>query len=203
MENATEALKMAAAVLVFVLALSITVSAFGEARQSAQIVLEYKDRDYDYDTYLNNDFNKTTQRIVGAETIIPSIYKAYKENYKIVFKKANGEGMELYKKAKTTNSTETISICSIDLQKDVLGSDEEKENFIKALLYGSKNTQIIDDFAKRGIILSKEDFYGKIEGKTFEESLGVYYQEELEGQSNAPDANLTQKRVITYTEKEI
>lgn len=202
MENATEALKMAAAVLVFVLALSITVSAFGEARQSAQIVLEYKDRDYDYDTYLNYDV-KTTKRIVGAETIIPSIYKAYKENYKIVFKKANGEGMELYKKAKTINSTETIPICSIDLQKDVLGSDEEKENFIKALLYGSKNTQIIEDFAKRGIILQNEDFYGKIEGKTFEESLGVYYQEELEGQSNAPDANLTQKRVITYTEKEI
>ncbi len=198
MENATEALKMAAAVLVFVLALSITISAFGEARQSAQIVLEYKDRDYDNDTYLNYNV-KTTKRIVGAETIIPSIYKAYKENYKIVFKQVNGKGMELYKKAKTINSTETIPICSIDLQKDVLGSDEEKENFIKALLYGSKNTQIIEDFAKRGIILQNEDFYGKIKGKTFEESLGVYYQEELEGQSNAPDANLTQKRVITYT----
>lgn len=198
MENATEALKMAAAVLVFVLALSITISAFGEARQSAQIVLEYKDRDYDNDTYLNYNV-KTTKRIVGAETIIPSIYKAYKENYKIVFKQVNGKGMELYKKAKTINSTETIPICSIDLQKDVLGSDEEKENFIKALLYGSKNTQIIEDFAKRGIILQNGDFYGKIKGKTFEESLGVYYQEELEGQSNAPDANLTQKRVITYT----
>lgn len=199
MENATEALKMAAAVLVFVLALSITISAFGEARQSAQIVLEYKDRDYDNDTYLNYNV-KTTKRIVGAETIIPSIYKAYKENYKIVFKQANGTGMELYKKAKTTaNSTDPISICSIDLQKDVLGSDEEKENFIKALLYGSKNTQIIEDFAKRGIILQKESFYDKIKEKTFEESLGVYYQEELEGQSNAPDANLTQKRVITYT----
>lgn len=199
MENATEALKMAAAVLVFVLALSITISAFGEARQSAQIVLEYKDRDYDNDTYLNYN-EKTTKRIVGAETIIPSIYKAYKENYKIVFKKANGAGMELYEKAKTTaNSTDTISICSIDLQKDVLGSDEEKENFIKALLYGSNNTQIIEDFAKRGIILQKESFYDRIKGKTFEESLGVYYQEELEGQSNAPDANLTQKRVITYT----
>ncbi len=199
MENATEALKMAAAVLVFVLALSITISAFGEARQSAQIVLEYKDRDYDNDTYLNYNV-KTTKRIVGAETIIPSIYKAYKENYKIVFKQANGTGMELYKKAKTTaNSTDPISICSIDLQKDVLGSDEEKENFIKALLYGSKNTQIIEDFAKRGIILQKESFYDKIKEKTFEESLGVYYQEELEGQSNAPDAKLTQKRVITYT----
>lgn len=198
MENATEALKMAAAVLVFVLALSITISAFGEARQSAQIVLEYKDRDYDNDTYLNYNV-KTTKRIVGAETIIPSIYKAYKENYKIVFKQVNGKGMELYQKAITTNSADTISICSIDLQKDVLGSDEEKENFIKALLYGSKNTKIKEDFAKRGIILPNEDFYDKIKGKTFEESLGVYYQEEVEGQSNAPDANLTQKRVITYT----
>lgn len=197
MEHATEALKMAAAVLVFVLALSITISAFGEARQTAQVILEYKDRDYDYNTYLAYKVNET-QRIVGAETIIPSIYKAYKENYKIVFKDGNGNGITLYQKKNVTGTEET-EICSIDLEKDVIGSDQEKENFIKALLYPSKNTEIVNAFDKKGIILPREDFYDKIEGKTFKESLGVYYQEELEGQTDSPDANLTKKRVITYT----
>ncbi len=198
MENATEALKMAAAVLIFVLAISITITAFGQARISAKTILDYKDREYDY-TYVDYDVNQT-KRIVGAETIIPSIYKAYKENYKIVFVDKNGNGMELYKKANALG-TETIEICSIDLQKDVLGSDQEKENFIKALLYGSKNSDIISDFEKKGIILPGTNFYDTIKGKTFIESLGVYYQEELEGQTDSPDANLTKKRVITYKEQ--
>lgn len=85
MENVADALKMAAAVLAFVLALSISINAFGEARQSSQIILDSRDREYDYDyTYVENI--ESTQRIVSAETIIPSIYRAYKENYKIVFK---------------------------------------------------------------------------------------------------------------------
>ena len=75
------------------------------------------------------------------------------------------------------------------------------ENFIKALLYGSKNSDIISDFEKKGIILPGTNFYDTIKGKTFIESLGVYYQEELEGQTDSPDANLTKKRVITYKEQ--
>ena len=89
MENVTDALKMAAAVLIFVLALSISINAFGEARITATTILEYKDREYDY-TYVeenkDSEGNSITQRIVGAETIVPAIYKAYRENYKIVFK---------------------------------------------------------------------------------------------------------------------
>lgn len=83
MENAAEALKMAAAFLIFVVALSISINAFGEARRTSQTILDNRDREYDY-TYVED--NGTTERIIGAETIVPSIYKAYKENYKIVFK---------------------------------------------------------------------------------------------------------------------
>ena len=48
MENAAEALQMAAAVLIFVLALSLSINAFGEARVASQTILEYSDREYDY-----------------------------------------------------------------------------------------------------------------------------------------------------------
>ena len=82
MENAADALKIAAAVLIFVVALSISITAFGEARATVTSILEYRDREYDY-TYIED--NGTTQRIVGLETIVPTIYRAYKENYKIIF----------------------------------------------------------------------------------------------------------------------
>lgn len=196
MENATEALKMAAAVLVFVLAMAISITAFGEARQTTQTILNYRDREYDY-SYVEN--NGQTQRIVSAETIVPSIYKAYKENYKIVFR---GLPQELYEKAGMDNSLmeKRTKVYSIDLEKEVLGSDEEKERFIRCLLYGEKYQAEIDKFKDSGIILKKENFYDTIKGKKFIETLGVYYQEEIQGgEANAPDANKTKKRVVTYT----
>ena len=39
MENAIDALKMAAGVLIFVMALSISINAFGQAREAATVIL--------------------------------------------------------------------------------------------------------------------------------------------------------------------
>lgn len=198
MENAADALKMAAAFLIFVLSLSITINAFGEARRTSQLLLDYNDREYNY-SYIQD--NGTTQRVVSAETIVPSIYKAYKENFKIVFKFKNGK--ELYKKR------DGQEVKSIDLEKDILGNDEEKNDYIKALLYG-KNSDTWDRFRERykNIItqesidnLHNNGLYGIIGSSRFKEFLGIYYQEEISGSSSeSPDANKTEKRVITYEE---
>lgn len=199
MENVGEALQIAAAVLIFVLALSISINAFGEARQSAQIVLDYQDREYDYTYIVGN----TTQRKVGVEAIVPAIYKAYKENYKIVFDTTKFGTKGLYlKKDKTGNEQ---GVYSIDLEKEVLGSDAQKERFIKAILYGpdpSTRTEFLTNLGIR--FLHDEGIYGIIRRNkyTFVEKLGVYYQEELElqGTSNSPDTNKNKKRVITYAD---
>ena len=197
MENAADALKMAAAVLIFVLALSISINAFGEARKASQIILDYNDREYDY-TYVeenkDDDGNILEERIVGLETIVPSIYRAYKENYKIVFKFNNNTDY-LYEK-------DDMLINYIDLEKEVLGSDTQREEFIKGILYGGETPGFLTNL---GITLNSEGegLYNKIkEGKyKFIESLGVYYQEEVNGGESTPDANKTKKRVITYTQK--
>src|SRR5574344_2055838 len=86
MENAVEALKMAAAVIVFVLALSIAIFMFSKARATADVVLQASDKTeyYDYEEYTKNEKNKEN-RIVGLETIIPVLYKYNKENYKVIF----------------------------------------------------------------------------------------------------------------------
>lgn len=203
MENATDALKMAAAVLIFVLALSISINAFGEARRASQVILDYRDREYDY-TYITSG---TTQRQVGLETIIPSIYKAYKENYKIIFDMQNindNNNNGLYSKKNENSKYDEINY--IDLEKEVLGSDKQKEEFIKAIIYGKDSIpdEYKKEFSDLGINLKDDGIYARIKGKNKKvtEKLGVYYQEDMQtGGSNTPDANKTKKRVITYTDE--
>lgn len=194
MENAIDALYIGVAVLIFVVALSVSINAFGNARATSQAVLDMKDREYDY-TYIQGD---STERIVGCETIIPSIYKAYKEHYKIVFKFTSSD-FYLYKKG-----DEKINY--IDLEQEVLGGNQE--DFINALLYGDKckDFQTIQDEFKdkngQNITFTKTGLYSYIKSRnaTFKEKLGVYIYEETKGNlENLQEKN--KKRVITYTEK--
>ena len=207
MENAADALQMAAAVLIFVLALTIAINSFGQARQTAQLILDYNDREYDY-TYVDYDI-ATTERIVSAESMIPTIYKAYRENYKIIFEGLT-EDEYLYEQ-RNEDGVWGEKVYSIDMEFGVrLADDRRKLQFLMALLYGENmeetggNTfdelsEYFEDSA--GVRLKKDGLYDTIKGKTFVESIGVYYQEEAKGGdvSNVPEANLTEKRVITYT----
>ena len=220
MENATDALYMAAAVLIFVVALTISINAFSEARMTATTILDRQDREYSY-TYVED--NGTTERIVGLESIVPSIYKAYKENYKIVFKdNEDSEGAPtllgtdgIYRRR--NDAGDFVGVYSIDLQNEVLGNDTQKEQFIMSILYGERyadfDTVKVNFVDNLGIYLNDEGIYDKIKGRGtgLKESLGVYYQEETpiagydgetsddETTSSVPDANKTIKRVITYS----
>ena len=211
MENAADALQMAAAVLIFVLALTIAINSFGQARQTAQLILDNNDREYDY-TYVEQnrkpDGTLVTTRIVSLESMIPTIYKAYRENYKIIFVGLDDDEY-LYEQRNEEGSLEKMY--NIDMEYGVrLADDRRKLQFIMALLYGdnmeetSGNT--FDEISKyfedsAGVRLKTDGLYDTIKGKTFEESIGIYYQEEANNGdvSNVPEANLTQKRVITYT----
>lgn len=205
MENAVDALKIAAAVLVFVVALSISINAFGQVRIASKTLLDYTDREYDY-TYVEN--NGSTKRIVGLESIIPTIYKSYKENYKIVFDPSVMSG-GVYKK-------DNNEVYTIDLENETIAGNTAKEQFLLAIIYGKncmKDQEMIDKFGtweklketyknSSKIDLNDEGIYDKIKNVKLEESIGVYYQEEVgitEEDSSVPDANKTQKRVITYS----
>ena len=104
MENASEALFMAFAVLVFVVALSIGISSFSLARQTTQAIVDRTDRDFDYkyiSSTLNSEGKAMEIRTVGVETIVPALYRAYKENYIVRFyKEENGttNPLNIYKR---------------------------------------------------------------------------------------------------------
>lgn len=217
MENIADALKMAVAVLIFVIALGISISSFSQAKQTAQTLLDYTDREYDM-LYVSNVTN--TERVVGIETIIPTIYRAYKENYKIFFYNSDGQPLKLYSKRENGIM---VDINYIDLEQETVGSDRNKDNFIMALLYGNKAKLKADDgtdidfyeFVEElrrnnsGISLNTNGIYDTIKENKFVEKFGVYYQKDLKNEDDnnsgedtenikTPDVNKTKKRVISY-----
>lgn len=204
MENATEALKLGASILIFVLALMISINAFTEARQTSQIVLEYNDREYDLkyeDRYIED--NGTTERVVSAEAIVTAIYKSYTENYKIAIKDSDIE--RLY--GKSNNGSYSFEhINYIDLRKESLASLNQRRQFIQGILYGSNSfgtnkDNIIKEYKNLGIQFTTDGIYNIIKGRKYVEKLGVYYEQDTYDNVNTPIANFDKKRIITYDRK--
>lgn len=209
-ENIADALKMAGSVLLFVMGLSIAILAFSQARESMDIVLSYSDREslsiegnprfY----YLSKD--NDTSRYVGKETIIPAIYRAYKENYKIVFKFPDDYYLfkQEVKNAKGLNKEKKIS--TLDLANQSLSSNLASRQFLNGIIYGdfeyenekSKNDYINkfkitpNDISLYQYLTEKESTY------KIKEYLGTYYIEDVNGTSEVNAVNKTEKRVITY-----
>jgi len=90
MENITEALQMAGAVLLFVIALSVGMYVINETRTAADTMLEANDKyayiDYTETLGSREEITAAQKRKVGIETIIPTLYKYATEKYTIVFK---------------------------------------------------------------------------------------------------------------------
>lgn len=90
MENAVEALKMGFAVLVLIAALSLAIYSFTKVRETTDAITSQADIKEYYqqlslgDTGVSSN-NALSSRIVGVETIIPTLYRYYKENYTILF----------------------------------------------------------------------------------------------------------------------
>lgn len=201
-ENIADALKMAGSVLLFVMGLSIAILYFSQAREAIDVVLSYSDREsltIEGDSrfyYLSSE--NDTNRYVGKETIIPSIYRAYKENYKIVF--LFPDGYYLFKNLDGKEVTE------IDLENQVLGSDLASRQFLDGIIYGEfeyEQDMTIDDWENKFQVTpnSEQQLYNYLTDKEnnykIKESLGTYYMEDVTG-SQAQDVNKTKKRMITY-----
>ena len=83
MENAVDAIKMAFAMFVFILALTISITSFGQARLAVDNIMFYSDRE---NLFLNYDYNPNSIfRTVNMNSIIPTIFRAQVERYRVVF----------------------------------------------------------------------------------------------------------------------
>lgn len=202
MENITEALLMAGSVLLFVVALSVVVLAFSQVVPAFDAIMSHSDREAmtiqgDARFYYIPEAHRTN-RIVGKETIIPTIYRAYKENYKIVFNFPSGYHL--------FNDKNGNPVDTIDLKKQNIPNDLGSRQFLNGIIYGDfvyEPGKTKTDYEKHfGIDMNYVPLFDYIQdyGPNIKEDLGTYYEEDLG--TDIPmveEINKTEKRVITYT----
>lgn len=111
MENAADALKMAGFMLIFVAALSLAMTTLSKAKSAATAIIYSNNKRNDY-TYIEVDDQEVdqTNRVVGTESIIPTIYKYRQESYRIEFYNSNGTPLCIV----PTNITRTENPDNID-----------------------------------------------------------------------------------------
>lgn len=226
MENATKALEIGFGVLIFVVALSLSISIFSNATRAITNIMTNEDKTQSY-VYVTeaNGVDENNNRIVGVETIVPAMYKAYKENYKILFLDQNGNPITLYYKTRNSSKEteivdgesvtvlprekddygEEIEINFVDLEEEVLGGVEDAIQHLDFILYGNnyqKDDKKYYTKYKRQIYYP-DGLYDFLVDKKFIEILGEYYQEDAEAGTEIPETqvaeiNKTKKRIITY-----
>lgn len=84
MENATDALLIGFAILIFIIALSISLNTLGQAKSTADIVLFYSDRE-NFQTPLKDDPLNVNEggRTVEVDTVIATIARCAKEKFSV------------------------------------------------------------------------------------------------------------------------
>lgn len=209
MENAVDALKIGFAVFVFVMALSLSMYMFTQARTTADLVLHSSDITgyMQYEVATSGSEN----RIVGLETIVPTLYKYYKENYTVIFRNSDESFMPIYTTQTDISLWSTgyhnqyyggtnTSICSFDVDEET----RRHEPWTGNTEYYKQN---LDAFLGGGLFIYPtgtgesydygEGFMEAHKNDQFIESLGEYSYNVSNSQSGFIQDK--KKRVIIYT----
>ena len=188
MENASDALIMAGQVLIFIIALTVCISSFTTLRVGIDNTINQTETikfAKDSEGYINfiQSRDSGATRIVGAETVVSSMYRAIKEDFTMYLKLTD-----------TTFSNVKTKIGEIITETN--GSSYK-------ILYDNTNKwikiTIATDANYRANALLKNGLYDIIKGKNFEEFLGEYQEEDL-GDAVSSENKKT-NRIITYIEK--
>lgn len=96
MENAIDAMKITFSIFVFVLALALTVSVVGQARATSEVVFHSNDKTEFYQYITNENIANTKDRVVGIETVIPTIHRYAKEQFAVTIFDRQGNPIVRY-----------------------------------------------------------------------------------------------------------
>ena len=190
MENAADALKIAAFMLLFIGALSIAMITLSKAKTASEAII-YTQDDRNYYSFLSDDeVTKRTDgegnRKVTIESIIPSIYRYVIENYRIEFYDENKQPLEIIQRP-NGNRMEQTNILDLTEEQNPRLSEQQRKDMVDTLA-----KKLIDTYKSR----------------VFAEKLGVRYKEDpVDGDGividpGDPDdptnANKTETRTIQY-----
>lgn len=229
MENAVDAIKIALALFVFVMAFSVTMYMFTMAIQTSDTVLQSSDVTA-YMEYIEVSDMMEDERIVGLETIIPTLYKYYKENYTVVFRNSDGTPLELYETQTNVDLWSTgytnkyhrdnrdLKVCAFDVDDETRrhepwtgNTNYYKQNLDMFLSGGtfvapSGNGMNYNYSDSRINGWGNRSFIDQYKDSRFRESLGEYTYNDVTAGTDTDDSTsgLTDvkgrtKRVIIYT----
>ena len=188
MENASEALLMAGRFLLFILALTVCITSFTTLRVGIDGMMNEPENiklAKDSDLYINyiESRDDGATRIVGAETVVSSMYRAIKENFTmyIIFNDTTILGNVEHNLANLKDENGN-KIPGIELKRD-----EDAKNRLKITISNDAN------YRSNSILAN--GLYKEIEGIKFEEFLGEYQEA---SDSAVSSENKSVKRIITY-----
>lgn len=169
MENAADALKMAAAILIFIIAIGASFSLFGTAKQTADSIITMRDKQaylelaeledilYTTSDSVKSDGTKFTEygdRIVSVADVFSTIYRYSVESYGVTIIEKNGDNGTVI--ARFDTATESI-IDRWDEEGAI--SDENKSKYIEQLKKNLKTAYL------ENINLDFKDIYALENGK--------------------------------------
>ena len=194
MENAVEALKMAGFMLLFIIALSITMITLTQAKTTADSLVKNQDRQQSYQYIeVTGDLSKSLSRTVTLADIIPTLYRYAQEDYAVQFYTSSGSPLYIYESGQIKNG---VPVKKNDLDLDTEHWMENGETRYEDWRGNTtKIKQHVDDVV--------EYLLANYKNSNFEEKLGTTedYEESQDTNELVPDINKQYKRIITYTLK--
>ena len=110
MDDAIHAMQMGFAGLVFVIALTIAALGLSKAKTTADVVIYSTDATNFYENMdLNEEIKSNNGRVVGIETIIPTLYRYYNENFGVKIYNSSDELIQIFDIAVETDTRKAIS----------------------------------------------------------------------------------------------
>lgn len=206
MENASDALIMAGEMLIFIVALTVCISSFTKVRveidkivgQKETVQMAKNEENQEYVNYIKSKKNNSI-RVVGAETLFPSMYRAIKENY-VIYIKLKDYQDDYIKNSGIVLTTATKDVSAIIRNSDGTTSSSKVINngdSIIKITIGSKTAKINQNV--NAILKDNgKKFFNYIKEKEFYEYLGEYQDWAATGVSSEDRAI---HRIITYVEK--
>lgn len=169
MENSVHAIKMVFGVIVFSLALGIALMLFSQAKSTSQAILYLKEYEMSNNSNQEQE-NSNEYRVVGLETVIPTIFDYYKSKSIIYLKKGK------YDK----NNDEIVDISNIKLYKSEQTKDNiycfDIEDEIKRMESWTKNDIDTKAFLRSTLCSSELNEIFNMQPK-FIERIGKQYKE--------------------------
>ena len=109
MENAIEALKMAGFMLLFIIALSVTMVTLTQAKTTADAIVKSEDRQESYEYIELSELETTSfSRTVTLSDVIPTLYRYAQEDYAVQFYKSDGSELPIYRSGQKVGGVRNI-----------------------------------------------------------------------------------------------